>query len=355
MLPDTSTRIAIITDAWLPQVNGVVTTLRTTVATLKKLGHVVLVIEPGLFKTFPCPSYPEIRLAWFPYRRIDQLLREFRPEAIHISTEGTLGHAARKWCRRNKIPFTTAYHTQYPEYLAARAPIPLKASYAYLRRFHGAASRTMVPTPTLQKQLEANGFTQLVRWSRGVDTELFKPRDKNFLSLARPIWMYVGRVAVEKNIEAFLQLKLPGTKVVVGEGPACSELRRKYATVQFVGYKFGEALAQHVASADVFVFPSRTDTFGLVLLEAMACGVPVAAYPVAGPIDVVAQGVGGVLHANLEQAARTALLLDTEQCRQQALRYSWAHATQQFFNNLHRFDSNLLDTQSRLQHITHSQ
>jgi glycosyltransferase involved in cell wall biosynthesis len=342
MRPETQQRIVVVTDAWLPQVNGVVTTLRTTVATLQRFGHAVLVIEPGLFKTFPCPSYPEIRLAWFPYRRINRLLREFRPEAIHIATEGTLGHAARKWCRRHHIPFTTAYHTQFPEYLAARIPIPLKASYAYFRRFHGAATRTMVATPTLQKQLEGHGFKNLVRWSRGVDTTLFKPRDKHFLPFARPLWLYVGRVAVEKNIEAFLQLKLPGTKVVVGEGPALSVLRSKYPTVQFAGYKFGEPLAQHVASADVFVFPSRTDTFGLVLLEAMACGIPVAAYPVTGPIDVVEEGISGVLHTDLEQAARAALLLNADQCRQQALRYSWEQATQQFFNNLQRFDSSLL-------------
>ncbi|MBC7983846.1 MAG: glycosyltransferase family 1 protein [Candidatus Obscuribacterales bacterium] len=327
-------RVAIITDAWRPQVNGVVKTLSTTAEQLELLGHTVLVVEPGLFKTFPCPTYPEIRLAWLPYRRIEALLSEFQPDAIHIATEGPLGSTARRWCLRRNFPFTTSYHTQFPEYVRARAPIPLTVTYAYLRRFHSAATRTMVATPTLQRSLEARGFTNLVRWSRGVDLDLFKPRLKSFLPFARPIWLFTGRVAVEKNIETFLKLDLPGTKVVVGDGPARVELAAKYRATQFVGYKFGEELAQHMASADVFVFPSRTDTFGLVLLEAMACGVPVAAYPVTGPIDVVEHGESGVLHGDLATAARSALSLNSERCRNHALRYSWPAATQQFLKNL---------------------
>lgn len=327
-------RIAIVTDAWLPQTNGVVRTLSKTADQLRALGHDVGVIEPNQFRTFPCPTYPEIRLAWLPYRRIGKLLGEFEPDAIHIATEATLGSAARAWCLRRRMPFTTSYHTQFPEYVRARAPIPLSVTYAFLRNFHGAAARTMVATPTMQRQLESRRFKNIVRWTRGVDTQLFRPRDKQWLRCPRPIALYTGRVAVEKNIEAFLQFEWPGTKVIVGDGPARIELEAKYPNARFVGYKFGEELAAHVAAADVFVFPSRTDTFGLVLLEAMACGVPVAAYPVTGPIDVVQPGVTGVLHENLREAALQALQLDSRQCRAYALEHTWEAATGQFLNNL---------------------
>jgi glycosyltransferase involved in cell wall biosynthesis len=327
-------KIAIVTDAWRPQTNGVVKTLSTTADGLRALGHEVTVIEPNQFKTFPCPTYPEIRLSWLPYGRLSKLLEEFGPDAIHIATEGTLGAAARKWCLRRRFPFTTSYHTQFPEYVRARVPIPLAVSYAHLRRFHSAAARTMVATPAMQRLLESRGFRNIVRWTRGVDVNLFKPRDKGYLDLPRPIAMYVGRVAVEKNIEAFLKLDLPGTKVVVGDGPARAELQGKYPAAKFVGYKFGEELASHVAAADVFVFPSRTDTFGLVLLEAMACGVPVAAYPVTGPIDVVTQGVTGELNEDLRTAALAALKLDPKQCRAYALTNTWENATRQFLSQL---------------------
>lgn len=327
-------RIAIVTDAWLPQTNGVVRTLSKTADQLRALGHDVRVIEPNQFRTFPCPTYPEIRLAWLPYRRINQLLREFDPDAIHVATEGTLGGAARTWCLRHRMPFTTSYHTQFPEYIRARVPIPLSVSYAFLRNFHGAAARTMVATPTMQKQLESRQFKNIVRWTRGVDTQLFRPRDKQWLQFPHPIALYTGRVAVEKNIEAFLEFQWPGTKVIVGDGPARGELEAKYPDAKFVGYKFGDELASHVAAADVFVFPSRTDTFGLVLLEAMACGVPVAAYPVTGPIDVVQPGVTGVLHENLREAALQALKLSSQQCRAYALEHTWEMATEQFLNNL---------------------
>jgi glycosyltransferase involved in cell wall biosynthesis len=327
-------RIAIVTDAWHPQVNGVVKTLSTTAGMLERVGHEVLPIEPSLFTTFPCPTYPEIRLAWLPYRGIDAFLTNFKPEAIHIATEGPLGGAARKWCLQRGFPFTTSYHTQFPEYLRARVPIPLAMSYAYLRRFHGAAARTMAATPSLQQQLEARGFNNIVRWSRGVDLDLFQPRAKDFLPFARPIAIYVGRVAIEKNIEEFLRIDMPGTKVVVGDGPARETMRAKYPDVRFVGYKFGEELARHIAAADVFVFPSRTDTFGLVLLEAMACGIPVAAYPVVGPIDIVQRDVSGVLDNDLAAAARSALQLDPRRCRLHAMRYSWEAATGQFLANL---------------------
>ncbi|MDY6948146.1 MAG: glycosyltransferase family 1 protein [Pseudomonadota bacterium] len=327
-------KIAIVTDAWRPQTNGVVKTLSTTADGLRSLGHVVRIIEPNQFRTFPCPTYPEIRLAWLPYGKLSALLEEFDPDAIHIATEGTLGAAARKWCLRRRFPFTTSYHTQFPEYVRARVPIPLALSYAHLRRFHSAAVRTMVATPAMQRLLESRGFTNIVRWTRGVDVALFKPRSKDFLDLARPIAMYVGRVAVEKNIEALLALDLPGTKVIVGDGPARAELEAKYPSAKFVGFKFGEELASHVAAADVFVFPSRTDTFGLVLLEAMSCGVPVAAYPVTGPIDVVTQGVTGVLNEDLRAAALAAVRLDPRQCRAYALANTWETATRQFLSQL---------------------
>ncbi len=327
-------KIAIVTDAWHPQTNGVVQTLSITTQHLHRFGHRVLVIEPSLFRTVACPTYPEIRLAWLPYGRVNHMLRAFDPQAVHIATEGTLGSAARCWCRRQGVPFTTSYHTQFPEYLRARAPIPLGVSYAHLRRFHGAARRTMVATPSMQRQLEARGFANLARWTRGVDTELFRPRDKDFLSWPRPIAMYVGRVAVEKNIDAFLSMQFAGSKVVVGDGPARETLAAKYPTAHFVGYQRGNELAQHMAAADVFVFPSLTDTFGLVMLEAMACGVPVAAFPVTGPVDVVNPGITGVLNHDLGRAASNALELKAEDCRAYALRHTWDKAAKQFLSNL---------------------
>ncbi len=330
----TSRRICIVTDAWHPQTNGVVRTLNTTRGMLLDQGHDVRVIEPGMFSSFPCPTYPEIRLAWRPAKLLRAVLDSFRPDCVHIATEGPLGMAARSYCLQRSWPYTTSYHTQFPEYVRARAPIPLSVSYAWLRRFHGAAARTMVATPSMQTQLESRGFTNLARWSRGVDVGLFKPVDSSWLNLPRPISLYLGRVAVEKNIEEFLKLNLPGTQLVVGDGPAREALQRKYPRALFVGYKYGAELAAHVAAADVFVFPSRTDTFGLVLLEAMACGVPVAAYPVTGPIDVVKVGVTGILSEDLQAATLAALKFDRRACREHALQYTWENATAQFLGNL---------------------
>ena len=323
-------KIALVTDAWLPQTNGVVRTLTITAEKLAQLGHEVVSITPLDYRTVPCPTYPEIRLSLFASRRVRQRLDALDPDAVHIATEGPLGLAARRWCLRRGRDFTTSYHTQFPEYVRARFPIPLGVSYAFLRWFHGKAAHTLVATPSMRAALEARGFRNLAYWSRGVDTNLFRPRDEPLLDLPRPIWLYFGRVSVEKGIEDFLALDLPGTKLVVGDGPAAGALRSKYPDAVFTGYRFGEELAQHVACADVFVFPSRTDTFGLVLIEAMACGVPVAAYPVTGPIDVVANGVTGVLGEDLREAALAALQLDRVACREHALRYTWEAATHQF-------------------------
>jgi len=323
-------RVVVATDAWFPQTNGVVRTLATTVDCMRADGVDVHVISPQEFRTVPCPTYPEIRLSLFAGRAVARRLERLQPTAVHISTEGPIGLAARRWCRRNGHPFTTAYHTQFPEYVRARAPVPLSLGYAWMRWFHGAAARTLVATPSMRRLLESRGFANLATWSRGVDSELFRPGDKHFLQLPRPVWLYLGRVAVEKGIEDFLELDLPGSKLVVGDGPARAELAARFPQAHFVGFKHGEDLARHIAASDVFVFPSRTDTFGLVLLEAMACGVPVAAYPVTGPIDVVINGHTGVLDEDLQLAAEAALELDPAACRAHALGYSWEACTRQF-------------------------
>jgi glycosyltransferase involved in cell wall biosynthesis len=330
--------IAIVTDAWRPQVNGVVTTLSRTREGLEARGHRVILVHPGDYRGFPCPTYPEIRLALWPGRRLADSLDDARLDAIHIATEGPLGSAARRYCLRRGLNFTSSYHTQFPQYLRKRAPIPESLSYAWLRNFHGRAARTLVATPQMRRELEARGFSNVVIWSRGVDTTLFRPLDRDCLDLPRPIAIYVGRVAVEKNLEAMLALDWPGSKVVVGDGPDLAKLRARYPAVLFAGYKFGDELARHLSAADVFVFPSRTDTFGLVMLEAMACGTPVAAYPVTGPIDVVRDGVSGCLDADLAAAARRALALSRTECREAALERTWDKATAEFMSHLARID-----------------
>jgi glycosyltransferase involved in cell wall biosynthesis len=329
--------ILIVSDAWHPQVNGVVRTISTVRKELESMGQTVEVIGPDRFRTLPMPSYPEIRLAIGAKRSLWAMITELRPDCIHIATEGPLGFAARAYCLKHGKPFTTAYHTRFPEYVRDRAPIPLILSYALVRRFHKPSSAVMVATQTIEDALVGRGFANIKRWTRGVDTELFRPRDKNFLDLPRPLSMYVGRVAVEKNLEEFLKLDLPGTKVVVGDGPAREELQRKYPAVHWVGAKHGEELAQHYAAADVFVFPSRTDTFGLVLLEALASGVPVAAYPVPGPLDVVNGSGAGVLDEDLKRAVEGALTISPQTCRDYALGYSWRRSAEQFLSNLRPF------------------
>lgn len=327
-------KILIATDAWLPQTNGVVNTLRHTVAALGSLGHEVEMVTPALFRTFACPSYPEVRLSLFPSSKVREVVERFAPDAIHIATEGPIGMAMRRLCLARGMAFTTSYHTQFPEYLRRRAPVPLKWSYSAMRRFHGAAARCMVSTPSMQAQLEQRGFQNIVRWQRGVDTSLFQLRPKEFLSFARPIAIYVGRLAIEKNVDAFLRMAWRGTKVVVGDGPDRERLELRYPDAVFRGFRFGEDLARHMAAADVMVFPSLTDTFGLVNLESMACGVPVAAFPVPGPIDVIDDGVTGALDEDLALAARRALKLSPQDCRRRAESADWLASTRQFVANL---------------------
>jgi len=331
-------RLLLVTDAWFPQVNGVVRTLDTLRQGLIDRGHEVRMITPDQFKTVPCPTYPEIRLALFPGKTIKRAFSDFQPNAIHIATEGPLGVAARAFCLKNNYPFTTAYHTRFPEYIHARVPLPLTWLYGIMKWFHGPSSAIMVATQTIEDDLVGRGFRPPVkRWSRGVWTDLFKPREKSFIEDPRPISLFTGRVAVEKNIEAFLSLDLPGTKYVVGGGPQLEQLRKKYPSVRFVGMKEGEELAQYFAAADVFVFPSRTDTFGLVLLEAMASGVPVAAYPVPGPLDVVDGSGAGVLDEDLRSATLKALEIKPDVARAHAEKYSWGASFDQFLGNLHIF------------------
>ena len=329
-------RVAIATDAWTPQTNGVVTTLKATVETLTRLGHQVRVISPQGMLSVPAPSYPEIRLAVWPGPHILREMRAFHPHAIHIATEGPLGFAMWRYCRHRRVPFTTSYHTRYPEYLRARWPIPTDVSYAWLRRFHGAAARTFVSSGSLNRQLTERGFKHLHLWRRGVDLKRFHPGTPHpeVASLPRPIMAYVGRLAVEKNIAAFLRLQLPGTKLVIGDGPQRAELAARHPEVKFAGYRHGDELANMVGSADVLVFPSLTDTFGLAMIEALACGVPVAAFSVPGPIDVIEQGVTGVLHEDLAVAVGSALKLDRSVCAQHATAFTWDAATEQFLTGL---------------------
>lgn len=331
-------RIVIVTDAWRPQVNGVVRTLTETKKQLEAMGHAVELIAPERFTTFPCPTYPEIRLSLAGSRSVGKMLDAFAPDAVHIATEGPLGWAARKACLKRNLPFTTAYHTRFPEYVNARIGAPLSWSYAVLRRFHGLASRVMVPTPTVKKDLETWGFGNVVLWTRGVDLEIFKPGPRDRLQTKPPIFVYVGRVAVEKNVEAFLKLDLPGSKWVVGEGPALASLKATYPSVSFLGVLQQAELARVYGAADVFVFPSKTDTFGLVLLEAMACGTPVAAYPVTGPLDVLgdrpAEKSGGAMDDDLRVACLKALEIPREQALAHARDYSWAECARQFADHL---------------------
>jgi glycosyltransferase involved in cell wall biosynthesis len=323
-------RVLIATDAWHPQVNGVVRTLTSLAEAARPLGVQIDFLTPEGFPTVGLPTYPGIRLALPSPGKIAARIKAAARDAVHIATEGTIGHMARAFCLRHDLAFTTSYTTCFPEYVAERFPVPLSLSYAVLRRFHAAAAVTMVSTPSLFRDLTARGFRNLGMWGRGVDTNKFRPGLAIDLDLPRPIFLSMGRIAVEKNLEAFLSLDLPGTKVVIGEGPQEAELRQRYPQVKFLGLLKGEALAAHLAAADVFVFPSKTDTFGVVQLEALACGVPVAAYPVMGPRDVIAGNPVGVLDNDLRAACLGALNISRPACREFALTRSWEASARQF-------------------------
>lgn len=322
--------VLVVTDAWHPQVNGVVRTIEQLTAELHSMGIETHLLTPSGLRTVPMPGYPEIGLAITSAAPIIQRVEAIRPDAIHIATEGPLGLIVRNYCVRKHIPFTTAYHTQFPEYLRARMPVPLKFGYGAVRWFHGPSRAVLVGTPHVERLLKGRGFGNVALWTKGVDTTLFSPARRQKLDYPGPIFLYVGRVAVEKNIEAFLKLDLPGTKLVVGSGPSLQSLKARYPQAVFLGARYGEELATLFASADVFVFPSRTDTFGLVLLEALASGTPVAAYPVTGPIDVICSEQIGALDEDLRSAALRAMNASREACRAYAMGYSWQSSSAQF-------------------------
>ncbi|AJY45675.1 glycosyltransferase family 4 protein [Martelella endophytica] len=331
-------RLTLISDAWHPQVNGVVRSIENTNHELAKLGVEVSMVTPDLFRSMPMPTYPEIRLALATYGQVARKIEATRPEYIHIATEGPLGFRARKWCRKHGMRYTTSYHTRFPEYVSARLPVPIDLLYGIVRRFHNAGNGCMVATDSLARELEARGIKNLMRWSRGIDATLFHPRPQSehpFGGLPRPIFLTVSRVAVEKNLPALLALDLPGSIVVVGDGPARAELEETYPGVHFAGMLQGEALAEAYAEADVFVFTSKTDTFGNTTIEALASGVPVAAFPVTGPADILGgHEDAGALDDDLGKACLKALSCSREAARALALTYTWEAAARQFYDNM---------------------
>lgn len=328
-------RILIATDAWYPQINGVVRTLATVARELEGLGHAVEVIGPDRFPSVPMPSYPEIRVAMVPGRKLARMMDAIRPDAVHIPVEGPIGLAARRHCLRRGWPFTTSYHTRAGLYFQEKFGVPNDLVVALQRWFHNAGDGFMVQTDSLERELGGRGFANIRRWSRGVDTELFSPREAGgLIDLPRPVFTYVGRVSAEKNLGDFLALDLPGSKLVVGEGPQLAEYRQRFPGVTFAGWKQGEELSRYYSASDVFVLPSRFETFGLVLLEALACGVPVAAYPVPGPADVIGASPVGVLDQDLRAAALRALGIPRALCRSFALGHSWRRSAEQFVGNL---------------------
>jgi glycosyltransferase involved in cell wall biosynthesis len=326
-------RILVATDAWHPQVNGVVRTLTMMAEAAKSFGVDVTFITPQSFRTFAMPSYRDLRLALPGPKHIARLIADARPHSIHVATEGPIGLMVRRYCRQRELPFTTSFHTRFPEYISARLPIPESWIWAALRAFHGPSQAVMAATPALASELRSRGFRNVVLWPRGVDARQFHPRPAD-LGLPRPVFLCVGRVAVEKNLEAFLDLDLPGTKVIVGDGPALISLTRKYPQAVFLGARQGEALAEAYAAADVFVFPSKTDTFGLVLLEALASGLPVAAFPVTGPRDVSGDEPVGVLDDDLRTACLSALTISKQVCLEFAGKYTWEASARAFLDNI---------------------
>ncbi|MCG7391465.1 glycosyltransferase family 1 protein [Microvirga sp. ACRRW] len=328
-------RVLIVTDAWRPQVNGVVRSLEYMAEQAPSFGAEVSFLTPERFRSFPMPTYPEIRLSLTRPEIVGRMIAEAKPDHVHIATEGPLGLSARLACQRQTRGFTTSYHTRFPEYLSARLPVPEAWSYKALRWFHREAKAMMVSTHSLERELSARGFRNIVRWTRGVDTTLFRPRHERVLDCPGPVFLYVGRVAVEKNLTAFLSLDLPGTKVVVGDGPARRDLERHYGEVRFLGSLAGEDLARVYASADVFIFPSLTDTFGIVLLEALASGLPIAAFPVTGPADIIGSSGCGVVDEDLRKAALEALDIPKDRCRAYGETFTWRESARQFFTNIH--------------------
>lgn len=344
-------KILIATDAWHPQVNGVVRTLGQVAREAPALGAEIQFLAPGEFRTVPMPSYPEIRLSLVSPGMMERRLDAISPDAIHIATEGPLGHAMRRVCLRRGLPFTTSFHTRFPDYIAERVPLASRWSsdltWAWLRRFHAPATAVMAATPTLTQELAGRRFRNVKLWTRGVDAELFCPREGATLDLPRPIFLTVGRVAVEKNIDAFLALDLPGTKVVVGDGPARASLARQYPDAVFLGARHGAALAEVYAAADVFVFPSRTDTFGLVLLEALASGVPVAAFPADAPRDVIGAAPVGVLDDDLRRACLGALDCSRDAAREFALKMTWTESARLFLQHVREGNTPLRKKRAR--------
>jgi glycosyltransferase involved in cell wall biosynthesis len=327
-------KLLIATDAWEPQVNGVVRTLQATIAEIARRGGDVQIVEPRNFQSFAMPTYPEIRLAVATGGAMRAILDEARPDAVHIATEGPIGWAMRQACLSLGRRFTTSYHTRFPEYVSARMPVPEWMTYAMLRRFHAPAASVMVSTPRMRNELTAHGFRNLAHWPRGVDADLFRPDRADALDLPRPIFLAVSRLAVEKNLEAFLRLDLPGSKAVVGDGPQAQALQARFPAACFLGLKMGRELAAIYASADVFVFPSLTDTYGIVLLEAAAAGLPSAAFPAPGPLDVVGDAGVAAIDADLRRACMAALRIPRERCRAFAITRSWPGATDAFLANL---------------------
>jgi 1,2-diacylglycerol 3-alpha-glucosyltransferase/glucuronosyltransferase len=327
-------KVLVATDAWRPQVNGVVRTYERLTEEVAALDCEMTLLTPAEFTTVPCPTYPEIRLALPGYNYVIDRLDLINPDAVHIATEGPIGWMTRRYCKKRGVPFTTSFHTRFPEYISSRFGVSEGLIYAWQRHFHNAGAGMMVASASLARDLDARGFQHIMPWTRGVDTDLFRPRDVRKFGSDKPVFIYVGRVAIEKNIEAFLRLELDGQKVVVGTGPMLETLKARYPDVTFTGKLTGEDLAEAYASADVFVFPSITDTFGIVLLEAMASGVPVAAFPVTGPIDNVTLGVTGALNNDLGAAVEAALKLDRAGVRQKALQYCWQSAARMFMSNI---------------------
>lgn len=328
-------RILFITDAWDPQINGVVTSLKMNIAHLEKKGHKIFLIHPGLFRTLPLPTYKEIRLALAPEKTLKKMFEEILPHAIHIVTEGPLGISGRKICMQKNIPFTTAYHSNFPLYLKKRTLLPESLFFPYFRRFHNASIRTIVATQSIAEKLSRVGFRHLAVVPLGVDTKTFScPKEISSLPYEKPIFVYLGRIASEKNVDDFLKLHLPGTKLLIGDGPRRKALEKRYPKTFFLGYRKGKGISEILCGCDVLVMPSKTETFGLVMLEGLACGLPVAAYPVPGPKDIITNGVNGYLNSNLAEAAKQCLTLDRAKCRKTALQYDWEQATKMLLSRL---------------------